>query len=148
MRKIKTDESIWEYAGKENFFVIPITTHIRKDGALVLTDELAKEAAEKFPDLQKRWGYFIQNNVFSPTYRRASINLIGVIEREHYASRPSEETVEQNLYLLKEVCENNPSYVFYLRTPIGGEEFEELNFRVLSDDRFILLEMEPNETQV
>lgn len=142
---VKTDESIWEYSGRENFFVVPITSHVRKDGGLVLTNELAKEAAEKFPDLQKRWGYFIKNNVSSPTYRRAAINLIGVIEREHYASRPSEEVIEPNLYLLKEVCENNPNYIFYLSSPVGGDEFLELNKRILSDERFVLLEREQND---
>jgi hypothetical protein len=144
MLHIKTDETFWNYSGKENFLVLPITTHVRKDGGLVFVREEAKEAAEKFPDLQKVWGYFIKSGVQTPTYRRSNINLIGAIERKHYASNPDEEVVEQSLYLLKETSDNNPGYLFYLQQPLGGDDFYELNKRVLSTDRFILLERVPH----
>lgn len=148
MRVYKTDEDFWEYASKETFLVVPITEHVRKDGGLVVVDEFAKEAAEKYPDLQKRWGYFISNNVATPTYRRMEVNLIGLPDRSHYASKPNLETVESSLYLLKEVCEENPQYIFYLYGELGGEEFRDSHERILTGERIILLERETNEDSV
>lgn len=144
MLHIKTDESIWEYSGKENFIVLPITKHVRKDGGLVFVNDETKEASEKFPDLQKVWGYFVEKGVHVPTYRRSNLNLIGAVDRNHYASNPDEETVEQSLYLLKETSDNNPNYLFYLQGPLGGDKFSELNYKILNSDRFILLERVEN----
>lgn len=140
MLHIKTDEPFWEYSGKENFLVLPITKHVRKDGGLVFVSEESKEASERFPDLQKVWGYFVGSGVQAPTYRRSNVNLIGAIERNHYASNPDEETIEQSLYLLKETSDNNPTYLFYLHGPLGGDRFLDLHKRILSNDRFIVLE--------
>lgn len=148
MREFKTDESLWDYADKENFLVIPITSYVRKDGSLVLTNELAKEAAEKFADLQKRWGYFIENGVSLPTYRRANMNLMGIVERKHYASKPDKETVEEGLYLLNEASSENPSYVFYMYGLIGGEEFRDSHEKILTNERIILLEREKDDISV
>lgn len=145
MRVFKTDEDFWEYAAKDTFLVVPITEHVRKDGGLVLVDDFAKEASTKYPDLQKRWGYFLSNNVSSPTYRRMNVNLLGLPDRSHYASKPNPETVESSLYLLKEVCEENPVYLFYLYGELGGAEFREMHERILTNERIILLEREKNE---
>lgn len=144
MLQVKTDESFWNYSGQENFLVIPITSYIRKDGNLVLVSDEGKEAATQFQDLQKVWGYLVGRGVPLPTLRRRGVNLVGVMDREHYASNPNKDFLETSLYLLREMSESNPNYLFYLLGPLGGKGFEELNSRILNTDRFISLERTVN----
>lgn len=137
MIRVRTDEPFWEYAGKDNFLVLPITSHIRKDGGVTFVDPIAKEAAEKYPDLQKRWGYFLSHGVAVPLYRSKTVNLAGIPIRNHYASKVDSEMVETGLYLLQETAMANPTYLFYLQ-PLS--EDIELHARILDLDRIILLE--------
>jgi hypothetical protein len=140
VKHIRTDENIWEYVGAENFFVLPITSFVRADGGLALVHPFSKEVSGRFPDLQKRWGYFITSGVVPPTYRTSTVNFIGLPDREHYASKINPEILEGSLYLLNEKSKDNPDVLFYLVEPLGGWNHLEEHKCILTSERIILLE--------
>jgi hypothetical protein len=139
MIHVKTDEPLWNYADKENFFVVPTTTYIRKDGVLALVSPVAKDALSKFPQLAKRWGYMMSMGVI-PTYRSGAVNLIGLADRAHYASKPDKDTIEASLYALNERADNSPGFIFYLYEPLGGWEYLNTHLDILKCGNIVLLE--------
>lgn len=145
MRIVKTKESIWGYVGRDNFLVVPINTFIRKDGGLALSSPLAKEAEEKFPNLSGRWGYLIKNGVLMPTHRSSDFCLVGVMEREHYASKSNPLVITDSLSLLNETSLDNPEHIYYLSGYLGGEEFSQMHETMLTSDRIVILLPEDSE---
>lgn len=133
------NQSIWDYKGKDNFIVVPITGFVRKDGALSFVHPLAKRADEDFPKLSLKWGWMTSNGVLTPVHRTSEVNLIGMKDRDHYASAPDEEVIRDSLLTLNEVSWNNSSYVFYLDGFLGGEDFAQLHKDVLTSDRIVVL---------
>lgn len=145
MRLTITDESIWDYQGRENFIVVPITGFLRKDNAVALVHQVAKEAEERYPKLSNRWGWLMTNGAV-PIHRTKSVNLIGVKDRKHYAANPDDDTVTESLMFLNELSMDNPNYVFYLDDFLGGEKLADLNKKFLTSERIIVLRKEqPND---
>lgn len=139
MRIAKTNESIWSYSGRDNFLVIPINSFVRKDGGLAMSSDLAKEAGEKFPSLGLRWGYLVKNGVVMPIHRSSDFCLVGLKEKDHYASKVNPVVISDSLSLLNETSLNNPEHIYYLQGYLGGEEFSRMHEAILSSDRIVLL---------
>jgi len=140
---VNSDEPLWNYAGEKNYLVIPISEYIKRDGRLSIVGADATEALTRFPDLPIVWGYFVGRGIQAPTFRRRGINLIGGLERKHYASKPSPEVVRGSLYLLREAAEDSPDFLFYFNGPLGGEECFRHHEEILKSDRFIILRRPP-----
>lgn len=133
------EETIWDYEGRENFIVVPITGFLRKDNAVAMVHPIAKEAEDRYPKLANKWGWLTVNGAI-PTHRTKKVNLIGLKDRKHYASNPDDETVTESLLFLNELSLDNPDYVFYLDGYLGGEKLAELNKQLLTSDRIVILE--------
>ena len=141
MQRVRPDEqyTIWDYHGRENFLVIPITKFIRKDGAVTFVHPLAKQAEERFPKLSAKWGWMLSKHILGPTHRTRYMNLIGLPDREHYASQASEVCIRTSLLFLNELSWDNLNYVFYLDGYLGGEEFAPLHKELLTSDGIVVL---------
>jgi hypothetical protein len=133
------NETIWDYQGRDNFIVIPITGFVRKDKALTFIHPVAKQAEEKFPKLAAKWGYLVSSGIYAPIHRTKYLNLLGLKDRQHYAAAPDESTISASLMFLNELSWDNPRYVFYLDGFLGGDEFIELHKRYLTSDKVVVL---------
>lgn len=136
MNVFKTDEPLVNYSGSENLLVIPITSFLKKDGSVTLVDEDAKLLAEKYPDLPAVLGALLAQGVPTPVYRREDINILGVIDREHYASSVSQELVAEGLFQIADSAEDYGNFLVYL-FPFGG--MEELTKEMLGDCKNVIL---------
>lgn len=146
MRLVRTNEDIWSYADKENLIVVPINNFVRKDGGLAISGKLAKGLEERLPALSSRWGYLVKSGVEMPTYRTSHLSLVGLKDREHYASRPDPQIISDSLHLLNETSMNSPEYVYYLSGYLGGPDYEEMHHQILTSDRIVVLIPEDSDT--
>lgn len=136
MNVFKTDEPLVNYAGPENLLVIPITSFLKKDGSVTLIDEEAKLLAEKYPDLPEVFGALMSQGVPAPVYRREDVNVLGIIDREHYASGVSEELVAEGLVQIADSAQDYRNFLVYL-FPFGGDE--ETTRDMLDDCKNVIL---------
>lgn len=108
------ENSIFDYEAAKNVIVLPITRYVRKDGNLVVKNELTKHFFEKYPNLSKKWGYMISQSVEYPTYETQKTSLLGLPDRSHYASSLNEEILTASLWYLKEQALIKFDCVFYV----------------------------------
>lgn len=142
MNTFKTDEPLINYRGPENLLVIPITTFLKKDGRVTLVDSDAREIAEAYPDLPTVFGTLISLGVPCPVYRNEDINVLGVPDREHYASSVSEEMVAEGLMHIRNSSEDYRNFLVYL-FPFGGNR--ELTEEMLEDRTNVILLIKEEE---
>lgn len=103
-----------EYAEENSVLVIPITKHVRKDGKLVFIDENSKALQKSYQNLSKKWGYMIQNDVVYPYFTSGSVNLIGIPEKNHYASAFNEDMFVEGMWYLRDKSFTEQDKTFYL----------------------------------
>lgn len=135
------ENSIFDYEGEQNVIVLPITNYVRKDGNLVVKNELTKQFFEKYSNLSKKWGYMISQGVEYPSYSTSTTQLLGISDRKHYASSFDEEKLISGLWYIKEQALLNPNLVFYI------EEQQEIDKNILQEifefsDNIVMLRKE------
>lgn len=134
--KAKTDEPLVNYKGDENLLVVPITAFVRKDGNVALVDEEAKVLAAEYPDMTRYFGQMLGLDVPYPVFRRKDINVMGVVDRTHYASAPDEDLITAGFSAILEACEEYSNMLVYL-FPFGGDK--ERNEEVFADAKNVVL---------
>lgn len=131
------ENNIFEYEGENNVILLPITRFVRKDGNLAIVSPITKLFAEKYPNLTKKWGYIINQEIPFPSYVTSVTQLIGVPNKNHYASAVDLQEFENGLWYIKEECLLKPNIIFYLQYEPFMEEtkikeiFSEINNFVL-----------------
>jgi hypothetical protein len=108
------ENNLFEYEGEYNFITLPITQFVRKDGNLAIVSPTTKLFFEKYPQLPKKWGYMISNDVIYPSYTNSKTNLLGIPNKKHYASAVSEEIFKEGLWYIKEESLLKTNFVFYI----------------------------------
>jgi hypothetical protein len=108
------ENNIFEYEGEGNIIILPITQFVRKDGHLAIISDNTKLFFEKYPHLSKKWGYMISNEIPYPSYITNTTNLIGLPNKNHYASAINWELFEEGLWYVKEESLLKPGFIFYL----------------------------------
>lgn len=136
---VDIEDSVFEYEGKDNIIMLPITGFVKKDGTLAVTSEVTKTFFQKYPSLPKKWGYMISNNVIYPSFLSSNTNLIAITEKLHYAASSDLNSIKSGYWYIKEMSLSKPDYVFYF-FPMGGKEGEEEFKSIFSDsDNVVLL---------
>lgn len=142
MISVVREKDIFSYEGEKNVIVLPITSFVRKDGHLAVTNNVTKMFFDKYVNLSKKWGYMIENNVIYPSFTSSKTNLIGVVEKRHYASSVDEESIESSFWYIRENALLKSDYIFYL-IPIGKESEEKRAKEVLNNlDNVVFLKEE------
>lgn len=138
------ENNITEYAGENNVIVFPITNYVRKDGNIVLKNDIGKKLVSFYPTLKKKIGYMINNGVKYPSISSESINLLGIPERNHYASAIDKDLLLSGFWYVKEQAFLNPNKVFYVfeDTHINKDELKEI-FDL--NDNVVFLRKENND---
>lgn len=116
-----TDEPLINYTGADNLVVVPITAFIRKDGHVAVIDEDAKMLADAYPEMTKYFGYMLSEEIPAPIFRRVGVNIMGVVDREHYKSALDEDLVRDGLRIIREAAETHRDMLVYL-FPFGDDE--------------------------
>ncbi len=132
------ENNIFEYEGENNVVLLPITRFVRKDGNLAVTSSITKSFMEKYPNLPKKWGYMVKADIPFPSYKTSTTNLLGLANRNHYASAISEEEFESGLWYVKEESLIKPEYVFYL-VEEDFMDIEKIKEIFKESDNFVLL---------
>lgn len=131
--------SVFDYEDEKNIMVLPITAFIRKDGKVASSNNITKEFFNKYPSLSKKWAYMLENNVIYPTFVSSKSELIGIVEKLHYAASPDEESILNGLWYIKELSLRKPDYLFYI-IEMGGEAQSYMFKDVFKDsDNVVLL---------
>jgi hypothetical protein len=110
----KLENNIFEYEGETNYVILPITQFVRKDGNLAIVSEVSKVFFEKYPNLSKKWGYMISQEIPYPSFTTKTTNLLGVPNKTHYASAVNEEIFEEGMWYVKEESLLKSNFIFYL----------------------------------
>jgi hypothetical protein len=113
LKIIKTDEPIQNYEQVDNFIIVPITLHTRKDGGLVFSHEIAKMFDKNY-NLSKKWGYLVNSGINYPVYRHDNTNLIGIPVQKHYKSAFDKTIFTEGLFYLSEFASGYKDYLFYI----------------------------------
>jgi hypothetical protein len=114
-----SEPDITSYEDKNNVIILPITKFVRKDGGIALVDEVSKIFLSKYPSLSKKWGYMTSMGIPFPSYSTNKTNLVGISDREHYASAFNESLLMFGLWYIREQSLSKPDKVFYMfRWPI------------------------------
>lgn len=108
------ENTIFDYESEKNSIILPITNFVRKDGNLAVVSEVSKMFFEKYPQLSKKWGYMVSNNVPYPSYSTKNTNLIGIPNKNHYASALNHEMFNEGLWYIKEESLVKNEIIFYL----------------------------------
>jgi hypothetical protein len=132
------ENNIFEYEGESNTIILPITRFVRKDGNLAVTSPITKLFVEKYSNLSKKWGYMINQDIPFPSYKTSKTNLVGVANRNHYASAINLDEFEEGMWYIKEEALLKPEILYYLVKEdfINSEKIKEI-FK--DSDNFILL---------
>jgi hypothetical protein len=134
----KLENNIFEYEGENNIVLLPITRFVRKDGNLAVTSPITKLFMEKYPNLSKKWGYMIKSEIPFPAYKTSTTNLLGLANRNHYASAISLEEFEAGLWYVKEESLLKPDFIFYLQEE-NFMDVEKIKEIFKETDNFVLL---------
>jgi hypothetical protein len=110
----KLENTIFEYEGKDNVIILPITQFVRKDGNLAVLSSVTKDVFEKYPILPKKWGYMISQGVPYPSYTISSSAFIGIPNKKHYASALDEELINSGIWYVLEEAMLKQEKIFYL----------------------------------
>lgn len=108
------ENSVFDYEGRDNVIILPITKFVRKDGNLAVVSEITKSVFEKYPILPKKWGYMISQNVPYPSYKTNSSYFIGIPNKKHYASAFDEELFKNGIWYLFEDAMVKQENVYYI----------------------------------
>lgn len=136
MHKAFTDEPLINYAGDDNLLVVPITGFVRKDGHVALVDEDAKLISEKYPEMTKYFGYMVQNDITAPVFRREGINVLGIVDRGHYASALDVDLVSEGIMRIADAADEYQDMLVYL-FPFGGDE--DTNKEMFAESKNVVL---------
>lgn len=139
MRAVKTDEPLINYSGPENLLVIPITSFVKKDGTVAIVDPQARLVAEAHPELPLVFGSLLSQGIPTPVFRNRDVNIMGVVDREHYASSISPELVVEGLMSVARSADDYRDFLVYL-FPFGGDEA--LSRELLQDNINVVLLIE------
>lgn len=139
------ENSIFDYEGEKNTIVLPITRYVRKDGNLVAKNETTKQFFDKYSALPKKWGYMISQMVEYPTYSTSNTSLLGVPNRNHYASAPDEDIIQSSLWYLKEQALIKSDHVFYIEENNEFSKEALINFFEEVDNIVMLRKEQNNE---
>jgi hypothetical protein len=108
------ENNIFEYEGENNFIVLPITRFVRKDGNLAAISDVTKLFFERYINLSKKWGYMVSQEIPYPSYSTKSTNLIGIPNKNHYASALNNKMFEDGLWYIREESLLKTNFVFYI----------------------------------
>jgi len=146
MRYIQGD--IWQEAAEDGWVVIPTNTCVRHDETAVMGAGLAKDAAERFPELPKRLG----NHIRQFDSRLYVDNPIICLPTKHNWRRPSQmRWVEQGCHelvdlarILGDVGDHRSIFLPQLGCGLGGLNWERqirpVVDSILEGDRFVLVQ--------
>lgn len=122
---IELKKSLWDKEFDSDWRIIPINTVIKLNNCLVMGAGLAKQAAERYPYLPKKWGEWVKNG-WQQTDQLMDIQsgLLGVVTKNNYKESSSLELIEQSLIMLKKFHCTPPKYNRtvspYLGCGLGG----------------------------
>lgn len=144
MLVVDIENSVFDYQGENNVIILPITGFVRMDGKLAARNSITKEFFDTYPSLSKKWAYMIQNNVLYPSFSSYGTELIGIVERLHYASSIDKSSILDGFWYIKELSLQKPNHIFYF-VEIGGEEEEKELREIFKESTNVVLLKERKE---
>jgi hypothetical protein len=108
-----SEPDLISYEGQKNVIVLPITKFVRKDGGVAIVDDTSKIFLNKYPSLSKKWGYMVSMGIPFPSYSTNKTNLVGIPDRDHYASAFNESLLMFGLWYIREQAISKTDKIFY-----------------------------------
>lgn len=145
MLTVELEEDIFSYEGPKNVIVLPITGFVRKDGNLVATNTITKKFFEKYHSLAKKWGYMINNDVIYPSFVSSETNLLGIVEKPHYAGAYRPEAIFNGFWYVKELALIRPDHIYYI-IHMGSDAEEDQAREIFENlETIVYIKGEPDE---